>query len=309
MRYIKKEVRTVAYAASVVFFVLILAVALIITHFRFNTTYIVPTASDSQNFFLADELIAIGLIGALLPTAFISYSNYRYLKAVERNIPQFLRDILQGTDSGLMLPKAVVEASKNGHGPVSKEFGIAMTKFSFGYDFGMSVREAGEALRHPFAPQVAVIISEAYAAGAKMHDVLSSSVSFFNNLEQYSEQRETELKPYTQLVYISIAVFLVISLVVISSFIVPLTTLNSASSAYNSVSQLASAKTHSFTINNSDLSYYTSIFFFAAVMESFFGGMVAGKIVDASAGAGLRHSLILITISLIVFIFASRFIG
>ena len=142
-----------------------------------------------------------------------------------------------------------------------------------------------------------------------MHDVLSSSVSFFNNLEQYSEQRETELKPYTQLVYISIAVFLVISLVVISSFIVPLTTLNSASSAYNSVSQLASAKTHSFTINNSDLSYYTSIFFFAAVMESFFGGMVAGKIVDASAGAGLRHSLILITISLIVFIFASRFIG
>lgn len=308
MRYIKKEIRLISYVAGFILFIVFVALALLVTHYRFDSEYIVPTSANSTNFFLADELIAAGIIIALLPVSFISYANYRYLKSVERNIPQFLRDILQGTDSGLMLPKAVIEASKNGHGPVSREFGIAMMKFSFGYDFAKSVNEAGERLRHPFAPQVAVIISEAYAAGAKMHNVLSSSVSFFNNLEQYAEQRQSELKPYTQLVYISLGVFLVICLVVLNSFIMPLTMLHTSSVALGATSQLAS-KAAGLTINTSDLSYYTSIFFFAAIIEAFFGGMVAGKIVDASAAAGLRHSLILITISAVVFLISSRFLG
>jgi archaeal flagellar protein FlaJ len=305
MQYISKQTRTIAYIGSSIAFVLVLALALLVARYHFNPTFIVPTTSDSANYFLADEVIAIGIIGALVPSAAISVINYRYLRAVEKNIPPFLRDVLQGTDSGLMLPKALIEASKNGHGPVSREFGIAMTKFTFGYDFSKAVEEAGKRLRHPYAPQVAVIISEAYTAGAKMHDVLTSSVSFFNNLEEYSEQRQSELKPYTQLVYISIGIFLVISLVVLSSFIAPLSALHLSSASIGSSSQSGAAN---FSIQTSDISYYRSIFFFAAVIESFFGGIVAGKIVDASAGAGLRHSLILIAISTIAFVAAGHFV-
>jgi archaeal flagellar protein FlaJ len=308
LKYFGRKIQIASYVAGAIIFVLGLASALVLTHYRFSATYIVPTNSDSSNYFLTDELIATIIVAALVPITFISFSNYRFLKSVERNIPQFLRDVLQGTDSGLMLPKALIEASKNGHGPVSTEFGIAMTKFAFGYDFTKSVTEAGERLRHPFAPQVAVIISEAYAAGAKMHDVLSSSVHFFNNLEQYSEQRQSELKPYTQLVYISIGVFLVICLVVLSSFILPLANMHGSASPAGSAGLSGFFKTSSFAINSSGLSYYTSIFFFAAVMESLFAGMVAGKIVDSSVGAGMRHSVILVSICAAVFLFAGSFI-
>jgi archaeal flagellar protein FlaJ len=58
-----------------------------------------------------------------------------------------------------------------------------------------------------------------------------------------------------------------------------------------------------FSINLSEITpvYFESIFFLAGIFESLFGGIVAGKIVDGSTSAGLRHSLILLVITLLVF--------
>ncbi len=76
-------------------------------------------------------------------------------------------------------------------------------------------------LRHPYMIQVGLIIVEVYSSGGKMHEVLNSSVVLFNGLEQYSEEKQSELRPYTELVYISILIFLVIALIITSQFIAP----------------------------------------------------------------------------------------
>ncbi len=303
MLFIEKRIRNAAYVGSGIVFFAFLIAALYIGHYKVDLTYIVPTDSNSTNYFLVDVLISIGIAAALSPIAIISFINFRYMKSVERNIPRFLRDILQSTDSGQMLPKALIEASKHGYGPVSQEIGIAMTKFTLGYDFGQSIMEAAHKLKHPFAPQVGVIISEAYASGGKTHEVLSSSVSLFNDLEQYSEEKQTELKPYTQLVYISVAIFLVIAFIMISQFLIPLTSLPTSPGSASAAS-LSGKSSAAFAIKQSSISYYVSIFFFSGIFESLFAGIVAGKIVDSSAGAGLRHSLILMIITIVAFALA-----
>ncbi len=174
-----------------------------------------------------------------------------------------------------------------------------MTKFSMGYDFKSSIFEACERLRHPFMLQVGQIIIEAYAAGGKMHEVLESSVVLFNGLEQYDEQKQSELRPYTQLVYISVVIFLIIAYIIISRFIGPL---NNLPISPKSVGGLP-VTTSSFAVGLSKIPpvYFESIFFISGVLESIFGGIVAGKIVNASASAGLRHSLALLIITIVVF--------
>ena len=109
-----------------------------------------------------------------------------------------MRDILESTNSGVILPRALIQASTQDYGPISHEIAVAMTKFSMGYDFKSSIMDACERLKHPFMLQVGQIIIEAYAAGGKMHDVLQSSVVLFNGMEQYDEQKQSELRPYTQ---------------------------------------------------------------------------------------------------------------
>ena len=148
--------------------------------------------------------------------------------------------------------------------------------------------------------QVGLIIVEAYSAGGRTHDVLNSSVSLFNGLEQYTEEKQSELRPYTQLVYISIIIFLVIAIIITGQFIGPLDKLPAAAGGAPGLG--ATTAGHS-SINLSKITpvYYESIFFFAGLFEAIFGGIVAGKIVDGSASAGLRHSLILTVMTVLIF--------
>lgn len=301
MIYIENDWRYFAYIAAGIIFILFLASALVLGHYT-ATSSVVPISvgKTTGRALIIDNLIAIGMLLALAPVALVSYLNYRYFKSVEVNLPRFLRDVLQSTDSGLILPAALLEASKQDYGPVSFQMGVAMTKFSMGHDFSQSVMEATEKLRHPYAPQVGQIISEAYSSGGKTHEVLSSSVNLFNDLEMYNEQRQSELKPYTQLVYISIGIYLIIALIIVNNFIGP----------FISASAIQGTKTFgNLKIPLGGESYFLSIFYISALIECVFAGLVAGKIVDRSAPAGLRHSLVLIVITIVAFSALGAVIG
>jgi len=317
MRYIEDQGKYAAYIGAGIIVILSFALAFILGKYRLVLPYLVPEGAATRSSgttwtlfnqpwqlphgssaSLTDTILALGIVFALVPVVYVTYNNYRYLKLVERNIPRFMRDILESTNSGLILPRALIQASTQDYGPISHEIAVGMTKFSMGYEFKSSIMESCERLKHPFMLQVGQIIIEAYAAGGKMHDVLQSSVVLFNGLEQYDEQKQSELKPYTQLVYISVVIFLVIAYIIISRFIGPLNNLPVS----KTVSGLP-ANVSSFSVGLSKIPpvYFESIFFISGLLESIFGGIVAGKIVNASASAGLRHSLVLVIITIIVF--------
>ncbi|MGI0078077.1 MAG: type II secretion system F family protein [Nitrososphaerales archaeon] len=295
--YIGESRKYAIFVSGAAVLILSLILGLAVGDYRL-TTNLVPSNGSAL---LTDDIIGIGCLIALTPIAIVSFLNYKYLKLVERNIPRFLRDILQSTDSGLILPNALLEASKSDHGPISYEMGIAMTKFSLGRDFGDSVMEAAKRLRHQYAAQVALILTEAYAAGGRTHDVLGSSVSLFNGLEQYSEQKQSELRPYTQLVYISVGIYLAIAFIIITQFMSRLEQIASTSGLASTGLAAASVAARQFTLNIPPLPYFVSIFFLSAILESIFAGIVAGKIVESNALSGLRHSVVLIAVAILVF--------
>ncbi len=298
LTYLDDRWKYAAYAGAALVVFFSVAIGLALGHYTF-TKDIIPTNALAL---LTDDVIATGVLVAIIPVAYVASRNHGYLNSVESNIPRFLRDILQSTDSGLVLPKALIEASKVDYGPVSYEMGIAMTKFSLGYDFTASVMEAAKKLRHPYAPQMGLIISEAYSAGGRTHDVLSSSVSLFDDLEQYSEQRQSELKPYTQLVYIAVAIYLVIALIIVSQFVTPFVGIAANSSKISPGVVAPGTSLKAFNLGGiPSISYFVSVFFLSAILESVFAGMVAGKLVDGSAPVGLKHSIILVTITILAF--------
>ena len=316
MRYIINQWRYAAYVVGAVITILSIMVGLIAGKYQLNPKYIVPVGSATRldgtawtlfnkpwmlpigsSASITDTIIGVGIVCALIPTVIVSWNNYRYIQAVERNIPRFMNDLLQSTDSGLILPSALIAASREDYGPISYEIGIAMTKFSMGYDFRSSIMEAAHKLRHPRMPQVGIIIVEAYASGGKMHDVLASSVKLFSGLEEYEQEKKSELKPYTQLVYISILIFLVIAIIIVLQFIAPLNRLPSTSQSEG----LVRGQGFSVSLSNIPPVYFESIFFIAAMFESLFGGIIAGKIVDGKSMVGLRHSILLLAITIIAF--------
>lgn len=317
MRYISDQWRYVAYGICGMGILVSLMLALVLGKYHLILPYVVPSGSATRvggttwtlfnqpwalpsgsSASLTDTIVGMGVLFALVPITYITFNNHRYFKTVERNIPRFMRDILESTNSGVILPTALIQASKENYGPISNEIAIAMTKFSMGYDFKSSITEACRKLRHPFMMQVGQIIIEAHSSGGKMHEVLESSVVLFNGIEQYDQQKQTELRPYTQLVYISVVIFLIIAFIIVSQFIGPL---NNLPVAKSSTGLPIGNGSFSVGLSKVPLVYYESIFFLSGMLESIFGGIVVGKIVEASASAGLRHSLGLLSITILFF--------
>src|SRR5271165_4155492 len=190
IRYLESDWKYASYISAVIILLISFVVGFTFGKYRPQAPYFIPSGNGTRTDGTAwtllskpwilphtasasftDTVIGLGIVIALIPVAYVSFNNYRFVKSVEKNIPRFLRDLLESTDSGIILPTAIVRASTSDYGPISREMGIAITKFSLGYDFKESVMESCAKLKHPFMIQVGLIIVEAYSSGGKMHDV------------------------------------------------------------------------------------------------------------------------------------------
>lgn len=146
-------------------------------------------------------------------------------------------------------------------------------------------------LRHPVALRMCTILLEAQQTGGKLLEVLSMSVDLFSSLDAYREEQYTNMKPYMMTIYMATLTFLIIAFIMLHQFLAPLSAAK-GSAEINQSGLLAGVL---------DINYYASLLFWASLLESIFGGLTVGKIVDRDLAAGLRHSLILIVITLVFF--------
>ena len=247
--------------------------------------YLIPLSQKANN------ILILVFVSALVPSTIIEFINSRWLREVEDNIPILLRDVTETVRSGVPLVRALEEASTRNYGPISKPLEMTMVKFSLTSDFQRVFTWFGEKLIKPSAKRMSSILIEAYDSGGRMFDVLETSVELFSNLAEYRKEKASQMRPYVFVAYLGTFVFLTISYVVLVRFLVPL--------AASSVNPLEGQVT---LLNNVlDINYYKSILFWAAVMETLFGGLVAGKMSEGRMKAGLLHSVVLLLITIIFF--------
>jgi flagellar protein FlaJ len=281
--YFNKRLRTSVWVTSVAVGFLVIISPLIVGAYVPTQPYLIPITQETNN------VIIFGVLIAIMFPAFVEYSNHSWVRKIESSIPRLLRDISEAVNSGVTLPKAVEQAADKGYGPLAKELERALTLFTLGTSWEDSIMSLTKHVSSPSLARFATILVEANQSGGKMSEVLDMSVELFTNIDQYRQEQQNNMKPYLYTVYAAIAIFLIISFVVLNQFLIPL-----AASAQNP-SGLGSA------ITVLDTNYYTSILFWASVVESLFAGLIAGKIGDRCYLAGLRHSVILLILSLVFF--------
>lgn len=264
--------------------------ALVLTGFfrgiyNFDPPYYIPLDPAVNN------LIALALFTVILPIAILSHVNQRHVNSVEENIPSFLINVAQSTESGLTLPRALREACKEDYGPVSSEIRNALLRLEFGSDFGAALQEAGRRLHHPRAMEFVTILIEAYNSGGNLKQIFSTSIDLYTSSKDHTEESQTELRPYVVLVYVGVPIFFVAAFIILQQFLEP--TIQAMETVQNSPGLGTPVS----------LDYLKSAFFWAAVFEAMFGGMVAGKIAHGSAILGLKHSAILLFLGIFFFNF------
>jgi flagellar protein FlaJ len=227
---------------------------------------------------------ALTLIVCVAPPAASAYLEAKNRYALEKMLPVFLKDIAEGRKMGLSPEKCIESLADRNYGHLTKH----IRKMSYQLSWGLPIRKVLSTFNHEakswLTKVVGSIIMEVIDVGGGTLQSFVEMSKFTHTIDELERSKRSSLKPYIFIAYFA-AILTVFSLLLTIFFITqPLTPSNLANPAV----------TKQTTLTNT-----TDLLLTAAVFQSWVIGLVAGKMGEGSVAQGFKHSLILVTLTVV----------
>jgi flagellar protein FlaJ len=232
---------------------------------------------------LFDEYLLLALVVTVFPPAVLDYVDYRWKRSIDKHLPDLLRSIVQAQKTGMTLPQAMEEASKRRYGPLTKELKKMVAQMSWGMPFEKALESLGKRVDTTLIRRIVPIIIEASRSGGLVEKVFDPLEKFVQTTLTFDRERKTQTRPYVAITYVAFFVFLFTIVMLFNSFFVRMSEFSTAE--FTAIMTPGEAR---------------RVFFHMSTIQAFFGGLMAGKMGEGTVGAGLKHSLILLTCGYLV---------
>lgn len=265
--------------------------------------------------------IILSVFLIVTPQMLFSYVGYRETKEIELRFPNFLRDLVETTRAGMPLHKAIIFASHTDYGLLSREIKKMSNQLTWNVNVLEVLEQAKKRLKKSkVLNRIFRIMIETYKSGGNMDETLNSLSSTLLTIQDTEKDRKSMLNQYVIAMYVISIVFIGIivginwlMVPVFESLLMPTTTegaivglivdpcgicVGSSSGGpclpcniYSSICSMFGAKTTGISC------YYLGMFFAISIIQALMSGLVAGQIGEDSIKAGIKHSIILMSIT------------
>jgi len=161
------------------------------------------------------------------------------------------------------------------------------TQLSWGIPYEKALDSFAKHVETPLTYRVVTLISETARSGGNIERVMNSIVSHVRDLRGMERERRAQIRPYIFITYITVFVFLFTLVMLFKMFFSTIAEMSTAGSLF-----LAGAVTPT---------DYKLVFFHMTIVEAFVGGLIGGKMSEGSIRSGVKHSAILLIITLLTF--------
>ncbi len=235
-------------------------------------------------------LAVIAILLAVIPISFFYLRRQMEIKEIEAQFPRFLRDLAEAKRSGMTLPLALKTVSTNDYGPLSKYVKKMDIQVELGVPFDKALENMGNKTGSALIKRIVSAINQAYMAGGAIEDILDAVAASSFEVEKLRKERESIV--HTQLIegYIIFLLFIVIVVVLVKcTFPLLQSTLVTSEKGAKATEALVKAMPR--------------LFSHMLIIQSIFAGIAVGVMAEGSIKSGLKHSLILLIISLVTIVF------
>lgn len=232
----------------------------------------------------ANIVFCVGILVLCLIVGIAEDLDFNWRRRVELRISSLIRDLIDLMRAGMPFPPALRECAKRDYGPLTKELHRVVGKMLIGVDIEDSISDLAKRIRTPLVEKVATLLIEVNRSGARAIDILQSYLALHSTIEAYEAEKETQLRPYTAVMYITFVVYLLVAYILVTQFLTPLTT-----GATELVKGII------------DINFYKSIFFYCGVFEAIAAGLAIGKITRGVSVTGLKHSAVMLFMLIAVY--------
>jgi len=241
----------------------------------------------NQTLDFTNEILMTVLLSLAIPTAIVEYIHARWMGAIEDQMPVLVRGISEVQETGLTFIKAfekVVE-DKMIKSPLADEVKKFIVHMSWGLSFEDALNRFKERLESPVVNRFCALVLEANRSGGQVKKVFTATAGFMEQMREMERETTSQMRPYLIIVYAAFFVFLFTSVILLSSFFIPL-------EGYGELMSSTSV------VSTGD---YTDFFYRTMIISSLMGGLIAGKIGERRVLGGFKHFIVQVIVGYIIF--------
>ncbi len=257
----------------------------IIVYRQFGLTFVLGTT-------IIDDILIVTTLLIITPLALLDFFDDRRQRNLEAALPNFFRDLAGMNESGMTLPGAVALVARAEYGALTPHIRRLDQEMSWNVPFVPAMLRFGERIQTPLATRSVDLIAKASRAGGDISNVLRAAAIDTYEFVTLKTDRLNNMFIYIVIIIISFFVYMFVIGILTSTFLGTMAEAGRAAEASGAGSGFMSSI---------DIEFYKRIFSHAVILQGFFSGLVAGKMGEGRALAGLKYSAMMVIIGWLVF--------
>lgn len=240
----------------------------------------------------APVLSALAILATCTPFACFSAMRTHRVRELEESFPDFLRDLNEAHSAGMTMAHSLRVAGRGDYGRLNKEIRLMVNQVSWGMSFTESLRLFSARLGTPVIRRSATLIIKATQAGGNVRDVLMAASRDARELKALEHDRRVNMTLYLIVIYVAFGVFLAVT-AALKGLLIPAILLSTQAVGGGSIGGITLG-------NNLTLTDFRHIYFAVGIVQAFGSGIVAGAMAEGSLASGLKHSAVLVAVTIVV---------
>ncbi|MDG6990375.1 MAG: type II secretion system F family protein [Nitrososphaerota archaeon] len=224
------------------------------------------------------------LMAATLPAMVVAMKSGRERNALEKALPDFFRDFSEGRKIGLSPEQTIQSLADKHYGLLSKHVKKMSSQVSWGVSTVKVISTFASEVRSWVTREAGMLLAEVIDVGGGTVRSFSDMADFTRKMNDLESEKRSTLKPYLFINYFAAIMVVVTTFIMVYFISTPIKFANSGSFA----APLP-------TINRGDIGILLTV----SVFESWFIGIVAGKMGEGSVADGFKHAFALVLIALL----------
>jgi flagellar protein FlaJ len=273
------------------------------------------------NFMFAAFLL-LGFAIIVLPFLLDYFAYNQRQKDIEERFPDFVRNLVSAIKSGMPVSRAIIYISRTDYGPLNYHVKKMANQLEWHIPIKKVLMTFSGEVANPIIKRAIATVIEAEQSGGNIEDVLGSITESLLTIKKLKQERKASIQGQITQSYVIFFVFIGV-LLTIQNVLIPylsrMETTDAAGIGGADAQSLAKLR-ESYKFNASSpaalirsiLGWFGSlsgIFMMLAVIQSFFAGIVLGKMSEGDYKSGLRHSLLMMFIAVFVLAIANSLLS
>lgn len=218
----------------------------------------------------------------------------------DRMFIEFSRNLVESVQAGTPISKSIINVKVKDYGVLNPHVHKLANQISLGIPVKTSLQTFSRDIGSETISKAINIISESEKAGGEIESILESVVTSVSQIDKLKKERRNAMFGLVVQGYIIFLIFIVI-MVVMEFKILPIATgLTTDTDSNEDIQDLAGVGLGGIASGEkASAEELAKPFLWLLIIQGFFAGLVIGKLSEGSVKSGLKHSFVLVTISVL----------